>query len=1035
MARTTTLVPLPRSFRFQPPHPRPLSLTRPRLLRALLGRWEHRVTSIVGGAGLGKTTLLAQAVAENRLAPRGDDVWIGLEPGDADGEALARDVLAAVAGALPAPGTGDVPGATPAPTPLAVADAVWRRSPATVCLVFDDVHLVPAGAPGAAWLAELVDALPSNGRVLLAGRGDPPVPLARLASQGEVLSLGDEDLRFTADEVAGFASDRGVDDVDRLASAGGWPAMTELAASVPADRAGDYLWEEVLAPLGGHRRRVLAVVADLGGADDALADAALGEPVDLAAALDGVPLVASDGRGWRVPHPLWSTVPALALDASDRRDVRRRAIDHHLAAGRFDEALALAGDVGLDDLVPTILRAACLGPGRPPVARLARWLADLPPSASGTGGAALAAGLHQALVGPGDAVGPLTRAAAQLRAEGDVDGELAAIALLGRVAWWLGRLDLLAEHFPRVLALEAEGHPLARALGGIGRAVLADLEGDDDAVIAAVRAIEPGVLDPGWAAVADWLLASTLATAGRTGEALSVLDAMPPSADPAFAATTEGARLLVDWTFGRVDHVAAALPGLLERVRAAGLAQNMVVGLAQSVLVRATLGDTEGAARDLEAARLAEAEAGGGATARLAVAEATLLAAMGDEPAARVVLEEAIARHGLAKGSDRRPWRSALPLTYVLVPSTRAAWDGADLEGPLVTARSLAAAVAGLRNGDPGAVPALIDAGVPAAEVVRSALLPTFAVELAVGLHVHGAPEGTALLEALGAPGRAAARAMAAGGSDRARAAATVLAAVPAPPPHPLDVGVLGPLVVACDGAVRGGELRRGRVRALLSFLVAHPVTTRAAIADSLWPDLDERAGANNLRVTLAYLLSELEPWRVRGEPPFFVRTAGATVTLTGGEWLRVDAARFDEHVRAAARAEADGAPSLALDHALDAACLYRGTAHQDAGDAPWAEAERDRYATRFVAVAVRAGELLVGRGDPEPAEELARRALEVDRWCEDAYAVSVAAALERGDRVAARRTLERADAMLVELGVDPSPELQRLRRRLRARG
>jgi DNA-binding SARP family transcriptional activator len=48
---------------------------------------------------------------------------------------------------------------------------------------------------------------------------------------------------------------------------------------------------------------------------------------------------------------------------------------------------------------------------------------------------------------------------------------------------------------------------------------------------------------------------------------------------------------------------------------------------------------------------------------------------------------------------------------------------------------------------------------------------------------------------------------------------------------------------------------------------------------------------------------------------------------------------------------------------------------------------------------------------------------------------VGVAAALARGDRAAARRTLGRADATLAELGVDPSPELQRLRRRLRARG
>ena len=163
------------------------------------------------------------------------------------------------------------------------------------------------------------------------------------------------------------------------------------------------------------------------------------------------------------------------------------------------------------------------------------------------------------------------------------------------------------------------------------------------------------------------------------------------------------------------------------------------------------------------------------------------------------------------------------------------------------------------------------------------------------------------------------------------------------------------------------------------------------------------------------------------------MRIDGAAVTLAGGDWLRVDAERFDDHVRRATRADADGAPSLALEHALAAAALYRGPAHQDVGDADWVDVEREHYATRFVATAVRAGELLVGHGrrragrGPGPPGAVA-----VDPWCDDAYAVTVSAALARGDRVAARRTLDKADAALAELGVEPSPELQRLRRRLR---
>ena len=109
---------------------------------------------MVGGPGLGKTTLMTQAIAENRLAPRGDDIWLGVEPADADGDTLARDVAAVLArrSSMGGPAADDASdlGRTPAaedtvpdPDPGAVADAMWRRAPTPVCIVFDDVHAVP----------------------------------------------------------------------------------------------------------------------------------------------------------------------------------------------------------------------------------------------------------------------------------------------------------------------------------------------------------------------------------------------------------------------------------------------------------------------------------------------------------------------------------------------------------------------------------------------------------------------------------------------------------------------------------------------------------------------------------------------------------------------------------------------------------------------------------------------------------------------------------------------------------------------------
>jgi DNA-binding SARP family transcriptional activator len=276
-------------------------------------------------------------------------------------------------------------------------------------------------------------------------------------------------------------------------------------------------------------------------------------------------------------------------------------------------------------------------------------------------------------------------------------------------------------------------------------------------------------------------------------------------------------------------------------------------------------------------------------------------------------------------------------------------------------------------------------------------------------------------------------RAEAATRTHRAKLARSLLVAAPAPPGDVTEIAVLGPLALARNGEpVTDRDLRRERVRALLAFLVGHRTTSRAAITAALWPDLDERAAANNLRVTMTYLLRVLEPGRPAREPAYHIRVDGQAVTLVTSDWLRIDVDRFDEHVTRAARAEADGTPSLALEHNLAAIALYRGEAHEGVADADWIALERDHFRVRFVAAATRAGELLVGRGNVDEAERVARRAVEVDPWAEDAYAVLVSVALARGDRSAARRTLDRTLAALADLGVEPSEETRRLRRRLR---
>ena len=158
---------------------------------------------------------------------------------------------------------------------------------------------------------------------------------------------------------------------------------------------------------------------------------------------------------------------------------------------------------------------------------------------------------------------------------------------------------------------------------------------------------------------------------------------------------------------------------------------------------------------------------------------------------------------------------------------------------------------------------------------------------------------------------------------------------------------------------------------------------------------------------------------------------AAFQLELLTGRHLTVDVDMFDAHVAAAARAESEGTPSLALEHHEAAVALYRDDLYFDLPEADWFALEREHYRSRFVASAVRAGELLLGRGALDRAEEAANRALSVDRWSEAGYAVLVGAALARGDRSAARRILDRSVAMLGDLGAEPSPATEQLRRRV----
>jgi DNA-binding SARP family transcriptional activator len=1017
----------------------------------------------VGGPGLGKTTLLAQAIAENKLASRGTDLWIGIDRHDGDADRLARVVARAVAAAPSASASTSAGGpddatatSTTAPDPAHVADALWQHSPVETCLVLDDVHLLKPGSTGATWLADLVAMLPANGHVVLAGRSDPPVPLARHHAEGNVLCLLEDALRFDDRELAEFAGQRGVA-LDRFDCTGGWPAMAELAASVERNVTGTYLWEEVLEPLGDHRRRVLAVLCDLRRADDRLASAAVGAPVELAQALAGVPLVARDRDGWYIPHALWRMAPKLALDPAESLVVRRRAVHDLAGRGRFEAAFDLVESTGLWDEAAPVLRAACLA-SELPSRLLGRWLASCPEPVRASPAGRLAAGLHAASATPDRSRPALQSAVDLLRAADDADGELTAIAQLGRMAWWWQDLTILFELSPRIYELHIGGRPQATGLMKLGFALASDLAGDDASVLHHLDAVAPDTLDPTSQVLSGWFRGAVELYTGHADRALALAaDLAGRDIDPAMRYIVDTLDLMARWVQGEVDHVLDHTPGVIAAARTSGIAYTFSLGVHSASVVSSYVGDVATARDYLAEARASApspAPGRGRMSVHTAIATAALLLAEGDEPAAVAVLEEAMAGQGLDRGADRRWWRQALALSYVLLPASRAHWDAAGLRGHLSVTRDLAAAVVQCRAGESEAVLRALQ--VPDLSVVRASLPVRFAAELSVGLTAVGRHEGRQLLDILGPPGRAAVRLLAGGRGvqvKRVRQAKALLAAVPAPPPQVTHLGVLGPLelrrgvgssssgassavpavpaVPAACSPIDDPDMHRLRVQSLLAFLIGHRRTTRASVCAALWPDLDERSAANNLGVNLNRLLRLLEPWRTTGEPSFYVRVDGPGLQLVTGEHLRIDIDAFDEHLALARKAETEGMPSIALDHDLAAVALYRDELYVDLPEAPWFALDREHYRTRFVRAAVRAGQLLLSRGDLDQAHAVAQRALAADRWAEDAYGVLVGGALARGDRSGARRLLQHCLATLRELGAKPSSATEQLRRRV----
>jgi LuxR family maltose regulon positive regulatory protein len=367
--------------KLRPPPLRRGAVRRSSLIERLRRDDAGPIVSVITPAGYGKTMLLSQWARGNGQA----FAWVSADERDNDPKVLLTYVAEALDAIEP---VGDgVFDALASPASSVPGSVVPRLGSAfagfatPVVLVVDDVHLLRNPECRAA-LSVLADHVPRGSRLVLAGRDQPPLPVARLRAEGRILEIGPGDLALTVQEAARLLRDAevtlGPEEVAALHQrTEGWAAGLYLAAlairaggspgSVASSGGADlfvaeYVESEFLDRISQRQRDFLIRTAVLERMCGPLCEAVLRLPESAADLRDlarsNVLLVPLDHRGeWYRYHHLFrdmllaqlqrlepQLIPVLRRRAADwclRNDLPEAALEYSMAAEDVDEVAHL----------------------------------------------------------------------------------------------------------------------------------------------------------------------------------------------------------------------------------------------------------------------------------------------------------------------------------------------------------------------------------------------------------------------------------------------------------------------------------------------------------------------------------------------------------------------------------------------------------------------------------------------------------------------------------------------------------------------
>jgi ATP/maltotriose-dependent transcriptional regulator MalT/DNA-binding SARP family transcriptional activator len=1039
----------------------------------LAGAASVRLTSVLAGAGFGKTTHLAACALANGWA------WYTVDPSDASPVILYRGLTAALRERLPAladvlatEGGGSERSAADSRA-AALAEALEPLLDHDVVLVIDDVHELD-DRPGIRVLEGLTRYAPPQLHFVLSSRDELPFAVSRLRGRGQVMDVDAGRLTFGESEVAELLAHLVGPGAEELAApvheaTEGWPAAVQLAASAlaavdPGSRPAaarallgrrgplfSYLAEEVFAHPAAEVRRVVRVVAEFDRVTPSLCEAiglAHGPEVLEDLARRGLALASG---GVDPSYGLHALVREFArerwpLPATEARELQRRAaawFEEQGLLARALDALAAAGDVpGIARLLEQQWLALLDGGAMWSVARLAPLL---PPGFRKEPAALIVAHsfiilgdheqgrqwLSEIETPPGDPSVSYHIALA-LQNQGQLEKALAILrgseeacpdwpwrdATIALELMWLGRLAEARSYAERVAAAVCsdETTMLSEAHAVFGN--LALIEGDlGEAEVHFERALE---------------------IAARIGNALATVSASSMLAELRLAQ-------------GRYVEAHTGAARALELADRIGFSVFQAGGRASRGLALLGLGRLDEAAADLRAAIAAYERAGSAWVAHSLVGLGTIQAERGELWLARSSFEHALAA-AERSGVPYARVDALAGLARVLVDEDP---DEAErlVEAAVEVAHEFTAVWAllargwiGLRRGDRGRAQSAAESGLAVA--TRRGAPPLLAEALALRALSAAEPEAelvsleeaaalwSEMGDAIGSTKAELALARLRGSEDEARRAEEALRALGVRPtgaaaglllslapyrPEPLAIETLGCFAVLRDGrAVSVGEWQSRKARDLLRFLVTRRggLVPRDVVLENLWPGEDPRVTANRLSVAVSVVRAVLDPEH-RFEPDHYLASTRDGLRLVLAN-VSVDVEDFLEKADRALRASAAEGPSRALEPLEEAEAAYGGDFLEEDRYEDWAAPLREEV--RAVYLDVLRALVSAAEAAGRPSARYCLRLLARDPYDEESHVALVGSLSAAGRHGEARRAYRRYVERMTEIGVEPAP-------------